>query len=672
MPQIVFIAACSALLVVIILSIFSIKSKIKHRYYGKSQYKYDNGDIYIGRWRNRKRHGKGIMTYSNGDKYEGYWENDCRHGEGIMTYSNGDKYEGYWENDCRHGKGTMCYSNGDKYEGYWENDCRHGEGTMSYSNGDKYEGHWENDCRHGEGIMMYTGMGTYKGEWVDDGRQGKGKMTWLDGHYYEGDWKHDTHWGRGVLSWPNKEKYDGFWKEGKYHWKGMLTYPDGSKEYGIWKNGVLFDGKTIPCRQERGELEYFCKKGTLTSTSEHKIEMTEFCILKKTFFMRKYYVPYRNYYITIHEICERKFLNSDTSELLVDIGKDNGIYDYIENVKSLYKLYTDASIDRILSNYPKIYQIVKNSSNEDGIPYLRRYNNDCCICWKSQISDAKSYSFYAKSTFKNDATIYTQFAQDFLFELEQMKIDSELLVIDEDKKRNLQTKQKIKRLAIKVGIFALGAAIGANIEDGFFGLDYVDGDLGIDPDDAFALYEGNEISLDSDSLLALPVDANEGYSELEDVINTQLEYDTEANATSTFYENVCNRIDQQIEDIESQMENMGMESGIYVDGVSSQNYASSSVGSTEVDTSDIDRLYDHHIDDAREKLVEDTERLAKDGPYAWENAEHTIEHDKWKIEYWQKNKEQAIAQAEINQAKQDYWNSVSEYCKERMSKKIGE
>ena len=86
-------------------------------------------------------------------------------------------------------------------------------------------------------------------------------MTWLDGHYYEGDWKHDTHWGRGILSWPNKEKYDGFWKEGKYHWKGILTYPDGSKEYGIWKNGILFYGKTIPCRQENGELEYFCKKG---------------------------------------------------------------------------------------------------------------------------------------------------------------------------------------------------------------------------------------------------------------------------------------------------------------------------------------------------------------------------------------------------------------------------
>ena len=663
MLQIVFIAACSALLVAIILSIFSIKLKIKHRYYGKSQYKYDNGDIYIGRWRKRKRHGKGTMSYSNGDKYEGHWENDCRHGEGIMTYSNGDKYEGRWEKDCRHGKGIM-----------------------TYSNGDKYEGHWENDCRHGEGIMMYTGMGTYRGEWVDDGRQGKGKMTWLDGHYYEGDWKHDTHWGRGVLSWPNKEKYDGFWKEGKYHWKGMLTYPDGSKEYGIWKNGVLFDGKTIPCRQERGELEYFCKKGTLTSTSEQKIEMTEFCILKKTFFMRKYYVPYRNYYITIHEICERKFLNPDTSEKLVDIGKDNGIYDYIENVKSLYKLYTDASIDKILSNYPKIYQIVKNSSNEDGIPYLRRYNNDCCICWKSQISDAKSYSFYAKSTFKNDATIYTQFAQDFLFELEQMKIDSGLLVIDEDKERSLQTKQKIKgivgkvikftaKVALKVGVFAVGAFIGANIADGDFDFDFdfdLDGDLGIDPDAAFALYEGNEISLDSNSPLALPVDTNEGYSELEDVINTQLEYDTEANATSTFYENVCNRIDQQIENIESQMENMGMESGVYVDGGNSQNYASSSVGSTEVDTSDIDRLYDHHIEDAQENLVEDTERLAKDGPYAWENAEHTIERDKWKIEYWQKNKEQAIAQAEINQAKQDYWNSVSEYCKERMSKKIGE
>ena len=37
---------------------------------------YDNGDKYLGDYKDDKKHGKGIFTLPNGDKYEGDWKDD--------------------------------------------------------------------------------------------------------------------------------------------------------------------------------------------------------------------------------------------------------------------------------------------------------------------------------------------------------------------------------------------------------------------------------------------------------------------------------------------------------------------------------------------------------------------------------------------------------------------
>lgn len=84
----------------------------------------------------------------------------------------------------------------------------------------------------------------------------------------------------------------------------------------------------------------------------------------------------------------------------------------------------------------------------------------------------------------------------------------------------------------------------------------------------------------------------------------------------------------------------------------------------------VNSIYDSEISSAEDKLISDLDRIREDGAYSWENAEQTLERDKQDIEYWNSCKADAMRRADINQAKQDYWNSISDYSKERMGKKI--
>ena len=44
------------------------------------------GDFYNGKVINGKREGFGIYKYFNGDVYEGYWKNDRKNGKGKFVY----------------------------------------------------------------------------------------------------------------------------------------------------------------------------------------------------------------------------------------------------------------------------------------------------------------------------------------------------------------------------------------------------------------------------------------------------------------------------------------------------------------------------------------------------------------------------------------------------------
>ena len=62
-------------------------------------YEWDNGDNYIGEWRDDKVNGQGAYYYANGDEYVGEYKDGKKHGQGTYTYADGTAKRGYFSND---------------------------------------------------------------------------------------------------------------------------------------------------------------------------------------------------------------------------------------------------------------------------------------------------------------------------------------------------------------------------------------------------------------------------------------------------------------------------------------------------------------------------------------------------------------------------------------------
>ncbi|NVK26674.1 MAG: phospholipid carrier-dependent glycosyltransferase [Flavobacteriia bacterium] len=61
----------------------------------------------------RQRTGKGVYRFSDGRIFDGYWKNGIREGEGIMRFRDGKKLIGSWKNDSLFGNATLLNVTGD-------------------------------------------------------------------------------------------------------------------------------------------------------------------------------------------------------------------------------------------------------------------------------------------------------------------------------------------------------------------------------------------------------------------------------------------------------------------------------------------------------------------------------------------------------------------------------
>ena len=66
---------------------------------GKFLYEYKSGNVYIGEYKDSKKHGQGTFTWENGTRYIGEFKNGNIHGQGTKTYTNGIIEKGIWENN---------------------------------------------------------------------------------------------------------------------------------------------------------------------------------------------------------------------------------------------------------------------------------------------------------------------------------------------------------------------------------------------------------------------------------------------------------------------------------------------------------------------------------------------------------------------------------------------
>jgi hypothetical protein len=85
------------------------------------------------------------IEYKNKEEYIGeVIEGNIREGWGIFKYSNGDIYEGYFKNGVREGKGEYRYRDGSVYRGEWFNDMKNGYGTFQVDK-KEFDGIWQDD-----------------------------------------------------------------------------------------------------------------------------------------------------------------------------------------------------------------------------------------------------------------------------------------------------------------------------------------------------------------------------------------------------------------------------------------------------------------------------------------------------------------------------------------------
>ena len=83
---------------------------------------------------------------------------------GKLIWQNGDEYVGFFKNGLKHGSGTYTWLNGDKYIGKFEDGKRNGFGTYLWADGDSYVGHWKNGLKHGYGTYFEDEDGEGSGE----------------------------------------------------------------------------------------------------------------------------------------------------------------------------------------------------------------------------------------------------------------------------------------------------------------------------------------------------------------------------------------------------------------------------------------------------------------------------------------------------------------------------
>ena len=271
---------------------------------------WENGDVYVGDWKNDLREGWGVFTSHTGIQYVGEWIASQREGFGVCTHPNGEEYVGEWHRGRMHGVGrlksrnddvyegtfvehkycgigTFSRARGDRYMGYFKDNMAWGLGVLALSSGEKYKGFWYKNARHGKGVCSYPNKAKYAGEWFLNHHEGFGIFVSSDGERYVGNWKaskkdgmgryyfnggdvYDGEWcknharGMGTYCHANGNIYRGQWMDSKRNGFGTYNYNNGSRYTGYWKdNDIHGKGKMDYASGSyyRGEYQHNNKHG---------------------------------------------------------------------------------------------------------------------------------------------------------------------------------------------------------------------------------------------------------------------------------------------------------------------------------------------------------------------------------------------------------------------------
>ena len=106
-------------------------------------------------------------------------QGNCENGQGTFIWDNGDQYVGAWKDGKPHGEGTFDWRNRTKFVGEWRDGKKHGYGAHSFQDGSNHIGKWKNGKKHGWVMTTGGNMGIQVYEWKDGVRgEWLGNLNW--------------------------------------------------------------------------------------------------------------------------------------------------------------------------------------------------------------------------------------------------------------------------------------------------------------------------------------------------------------------------------------------------------------------------------------------------------------------------------------------------------------
>ena len=232
--------------------------------------------VYLGQFKDGKRHGMGVEVNKDGEVYTGYFRDDVKGPKGRFFSTNGDcitgevhdgKIEGYAEeliDFCQPGDSIYDYidslshatntttsrdvlfaadicpttAKGIERKGIFIDGLLAGQGTeKNYSEGYTYSGQFVRGKWEGKGTLLWKDGTTYSGEFLNGQPHGQGTKAWFDSRSYSGSWRSGKMEGFGVFAWGDGKRYVGMYVEDKKQGFGEFYYPDGSVYRGNWVEG---------------------------------------------------------------------------------------------------------------------------------------------------------------------------------------------------------------------------------------------------------------------------------------------------------------------------------------------------------------------------------------------------------------------------------------------------
>lgn len=274
---------------------------------GRNTYRWSNGNLFEGEWREGEITGKGKLLYHNRDAYEGDFLEGLPSGKGVLRLHIGEQYEGKFWKGKFHGQGIYLWNNGDRYEGNFREGQRAGRGLyqlqgnfhrihqedfhqegqaiFKFSNGDRAWVEYLDKQKIQEQYLFQNGdvyVGSfYNGQFSGDGDLIKasthGKLLTLSlnelygrvdkevtyEYRYVGTFQNGQFHGSGSLEFANGDFYDGGFAQGDFHGEGKLTFGNAKTEEdraeyaGGFKHGVFHGFGTLfykDGRNYRGEF----------------------------------------------------------------------------------------------------------------------------------------------------------------------------------------------------------------------------------------------------------------------------------------------------------------------------------------------------------------------------------------------------------------------------------